>query len=109
MAHRSCRLRTNKTSSPAKSLSRPQLPVSDSSEGCLKNRGIPPLEDPGEYAEREPPTKKARIGHLVNGRSDVPKIRTRFLAKEPASLRRAQSLVSQTSTDRDVEDVVKVR
>ncbi|KAG2128396.1 hypothetical protein BD769DRAFT_699075 [Suillus cothurnatus] len=108
MAHRSSRLRTNKTWSPAKSLSRPQLPVSDSSEGCLKNRGIPSLEDPGEYVEQEPPTKKARIGHLANGRPDVPKIRTRFLAKEPASLRRAQSLVSQTSTDRDVEDVVKL-
>jgi len=105
-AHRS---RTNKTWSPAKSLSRPQLPVSDSSEGCLKNHGILPLEDPGEYVEQEPPTKKARIGHLANGRPDVPKIRTRFLAKEPASLRRAQSLVSQTSTGRDVEDVVKVR
>lgn len=106
MAHPSSPLRTNKTLSTAKSLSRPQSTVGDSSERRSNNRGTPPLEDLGEYAEQEPPTKKARIGH---DRPDLPKLRTHFLAKEPASLRRAQSLLSQTSTDRDDEDVVKVR
>ncbi|KAG2032937.1 hypothetical protein BDR03DRAFT_729484 [Suillus americanus] len=109
IAHPSSRLRTNKILSTEKSLSRPQSTVSDSSEGCFDNQGTSPLEDLGECAEQEPPTKKARIGRLASDRPDLPKIRTRFLAKEPASLRRAQSLVSQTSTDRDDEDVVKVR
>jgi hypothetical protein len=106
MEHPSSRLRIDKTLSITTSLSRPQSAVGDSSERHFNNRGTPPLEDLGEYAEQEPPTKKARIGR---DRPDLPKLRTHFLAKEPASLRRAQSLVSQTSTDRDDEDVVKVR
>ncbi|KAG1769955.1 hypothetical protein EV702DRAFT_1281971 [Suillus placidus] len=106
--HASNRLRTNKTLSTAKSLSRPQSTVGDSSEGRFNNRGTLPLDDLIEHAEQEPPTKKAKTGRLASDRSDLPKIRTRFLAKEPASLRRAQSLVSQTSTDRDDEDVVKL-
>ncbi|KAG1729443.1 hypothetical protein EDB19DRAFT_2027731 [Suillus lakei] len=87
MAHPSSRLRTNKTLSTASSLSRPQSTIGDSSAGRFNKRGTLPLEHSGESAEQEPPTKKAR---------------------EPASLRRAQSLVSQTSTDRDDEDVVKL-
>lgn len=106
MEHPSSRLRIDKTLSIATSLSRSQSTVGDLSERHFNNRGTPPLEDLGEYAEQEPPTKKARIGR---DRPDLPKLRTHFLAKEPASLRRAQSLVSQTSTDRDDEDVVKVR
>jgi hypothetical protein len=103
MAHPSSQLRTNKTLSAEKSLSRPQSTIGDPSERRSNNRGTPPLENLGEYSEQEPRKKKARIGR------DRPEIRTHFLAKEPASLRRAQSLVSQTSTDRDDEDVVKVR
>ncbi|KAG2048537.1 hypothetical protein BDR06DRAFT_771176 [Suillus hirtellus] len=109
MVHPSSRLRTNKTLSIAKSLPGPQSIVGDSCEGHFNNRRTLPLEDLGEYAEQEPPTKKIRICRLASDRPDLPKIRTHFLAKEPASLRRAQSLVSQTSTDRDDEDVVKVR
>lgn len=109
LVHPSSRLRINKALSTAKSLPGPQSIVGDSSEGHFNNRGTLPLEDLGEYAEQEPPTKKVRICRLASDRPDLPKIRTHFLAKEPASLRRAQSLVSQTSTDRDDEDVVKVR
>ncbi|KAG2346280.1 hypothetical protein BDR05DRAFT_74269 [Suillus weaverae] len=109
MPHALNRLRTNKTLGTAKSLSRPQSTVGDSSEGRFNSCGTLPLDDLVEYVEQEPPTKKAKTGRLASDRSDLINIRTRFLAKEPASLRRAQSLVSQTSTDRDDEDVVKVR
>ncbi|KAG1868381.1 hypothetical protein DFJ58DRAFT_678805 [Suillus subalutaceus] len=101
-------LRTNQTLSTEKSLSRSQSIVGNSSEGRFHNYGTLPLEDLGENVEEEPPTKRARTGYLASDRPDLLKIRTHFLAKEPASLRRAQSLVSQTSTDRDDEGVVKL-
>ncbi|KAG1728384.1 uncharacterized protein EDB91DRAFT_859195 [Suillus paluster] len=107
-AHPSSRSRTSKTLRTAKSLSRPHSTVGGPSKGCLHKRGTLLLEHLGESAEQEPPPKKARIGRLASHRTDLPKIRTAF-SKEPASLRRAQSLISQTSTERDDEDVVKVR
>ncbi|OJA18150.1 hypothetical protein AZE42_09636 [Rhizopogon vesiculosus] len=58
--------------------------------------------------DEEPPMKKARTDRLSSHCTDLPKLRTSFSAKDPASLRRAQSLVSQTTTDRDDEDVVKL-
>ncbi|KAG2122731.1 hypothetical protein DEU56DRAFT_70855 [Suillus clintonianus] len=107
--HPSSRSRINETLSTTKSLSRLQSTIGDSNEGLFNKCGTLPLEHLGESAEQEHPTKKARIGRLASHRTDLPKIRTQFSAKEPASIRRAQSLVSQTSTDRDDEDVIKVR
>lgn len=103
------RLGASKTLRTAKSLSKVQSTADDPSEGRFNRRRILPLEHRRDSAELEPPTKAARIDRLSGHRPDLPKIRTCFSAKEPASLRRAQSLVSQTSTDRDDEDIIKVR
>jgi len=51
-----------------------------------------------DSADQEPPMTRARIDCLSNHRTDLPKIQFSFSAKEPASLRIAQSLISQTST-----------
>ena len=106
------RSRTSKSSRTAKSPPNPQSTagdLSELSEGRFNRRAILPLELLRDSADHEPPMKKARIDRLSNHRTDLPKIRISFSANEPASLRRAQSLISQTSTDRDDEDVVKVR
>jgi hypothetical protein len=108
-AHPSKRLRTSKTLKTVKSLSKTKSTECDPSQGHFKRRRILPLEHLRDSVEQKPQTKKARIDRPGSHRSDLLKIRTSFSAKGPASLRKAQSLVSQTSTDRDDEAVVKVR
>jgi hypothetical protein len=108
-AHPSKRLRASKTLKTVKSLSETKSTECDPSQGHFKRRRVLPLEHLRDYVEQKPRTKKARIDRPGSHRSDLLKIRTSFSAKGPASLRRAQSLVSQISTDRDDEAVVKVR